>query len=208
MIVEGTVPFITSDSIVKTPSNHTLYAQYRNLSYHNDGPIVFDGTNFIDANVNPYSRANLDKDFTIEFDIVDVDPANATSNVFQPTIISSKDEDNPVSGELVPGFVARLNKNNVSSITVTSWWGSEHKTTLDPSRTTIHVEITRTDGVVKMIYTYPNAAAKEFVLAIQDDWDVNLYSMSPITFGATYINGEPQRFFMGTLANIDIQIEE
>ena len=186
----------------------TLYAQYRNLSYHNDGPIVFDGTNFIDANVNPYSRANLDKDFTIEFDIVDVDPANATSNVFQPTIISSKDEDNPVSGELVPGFVARLNKNNVSSITVTSWWGSEHKTTLDPSRTTIHVEITRRDGVVKMIYTYPNAAAKEFVLAIQDDWDVNLYSMSPITFGATYINGEPQRFFMGTLANIDIQIEE
>ncbi len=185
-----------------------LYAQYRNYSYHYDGPIVFDGTNYIDANVNPYCRANLNKDFTVSFDIVYVDPANGTSDVFQPTIISSKDEDNVVAGELVPGFVIRLNKNNASSIAVTSWWGIERKTTMDPTRTTIHVEIKRENGLVKMKYTYPNATTKEFLLADQDDWDVNLYSMAPITFGATYINGEPQRYFMGTIANIDIQIDE
>ena len=185
----------------------TLYAQYGNLSYHYDGIVEFDGTNYLDTKVNIYCRTNLDRDFKIEFDILSVDPANATSNEEQPTILNTKDEDNVVTGNLVPGFTARLNSNSITQITVTSFWGAEKRNNIPASPVPIHMVVTRVDGIIKLNYTQ-NGVTKELLLADQSTWDLNSYSPTYTTFGAAYIQGEVVRHFIGTLANIDIQVYE
>lgn len=184
----------------------TLYAQYEKSEYRNDGEITFDGVDdYIDTGINLYSNAAIDKDFTISFDVIEIDPENA--NMYQATIMNAKEETYPA--ELVPGFVTRF-EGDVNNIRVKSRWGtSSTDNSIRARQLPIHFEFTRTNGVVKMTYsTDGGATTTEKVLYNQGVWDLDYNWSSTVTFGAVYKDGEYQRFFKGKLANLVIQIED
>ena len=197
----------------------TLYAQYGSREFHYDGEITFDGTNYLDTGVNIYNVANLDKDFTIEYDIISISDNLLTGDETQPTIMNAKDEDNIISeSNEVPGFVTRIQiskKNNVNVMelrTIGRWGNTKNELqALSPDKAPIHVKYTRTDGAVRATYTYEEDGVTKTITKVlydQDNWELNKHCATNIVFGATYINGTPTRFFKGTLANISVVVDE
>ena len=186
----------------------TLYAQYGKREYHYAGEITFDGVDdYIDTEVNLYSGVNIDKDFDISFDLIYADPINA--NVYQPTILNAKDESHIISGttNMVPGFVVRFN-GKYSPIDIKGRWGSKDSSdTVATANTPIHFEFHRRNGVVTSTYSYNDGANTHTItLYNQNDWTLESNCGSTVTIGAIVKNGVPDRFFTGTLADIDIVV--
>lgn len=186
----------------------TLYAQYGKREYHYEGEITFNGVDdYIDTEVNLYSGVNIDKDFDISFDLIYADPINA--NVYQPTILNAKDESHIISGttNMVPGFVVRFN-GKYSPIDIKGRWGSKDSSdTVATANTPIHFEFHRRNGVVTSTYSYNDGANTHTItLYNQGDWSLESNCGSTVTIGAIVKNGVPDRFFTGTLADIDIVV--
>ena len=184
----------------------TLYAQYGKSEYHYTGEITFDGVDdYIDTEVNLYSAVNRNKDYDISFDVIYVDPSNPTEGNVQPTIFNGKDE-TQLNNNRAPGFAVRLNDTS-SPVVVTSSWGTEnHQYSVNSSNVPIHYEIKRRDGIVTLVYSYGTYTSNVLTMYNQNSWEINTVSPTTITLGATYINGVPDRFFKGTIANVDIQL--
>ncbi len=187
----------------------TLYAQYGKREYHHAGEITFNGVDdYIDTEVNLYSAVNIDKDFDISFDLISADPINGT--VYQPTIINAKDEEHIISGteNMVPGFVVRFN-GKYSPIDIKGRWGSRDASDTVPieNNMPIHFEFHRRNGVITSTYSYNDGANTHTVTLInQSNWSLESNCNSNITIGARVINGVADRFFTGTLADIDIVV--
>ena len=181
-----------------------LYAHYGKREYHYNGEITFDGIDdYIDTEVNIYSAVNIDKDFTISFDVIYVDPANADAD--QATILSGKDENNIISGNHVPGFAVRFN-GSASPINITARWGDHDASgTVSSNNVPIHFEFTRVNGVVTCTYSY-NGTDHVIDLYDQADWTLTANNNTNVTFGAIIKDNAPDRFFTGTLANIDVVV--
>ena len=187
----------------------TLYAQYGKREYHHAGEITFDGVDdYVDTEVNLYSGVNIDKDFDISFDLIYADPINGT--VYQPTILNAKDEEHIISGttNMVPGFVVRFN-GKYSPVDIKGRWGSTDSSGNVPieNNMPVHFEFHRRDGVVTATYSYNDGAnTRTITLFDQSGWSLESNCNSNITIGARVINGVADRFFTGTLANIDIVV--
>ena len=186
----------------------TLYAQYGKREYHHDGEITFDGVDdYIDTGVNIYSGVNINKDFDISFDLIYADQING--RVYQPTILNAKDESHIISGttNMVPGFVVRFN-GRYSPIDIKARWGSRDSSDNVPTgNVPIHFEFHRRGGVVTSTYSYNDGANTHTItLYDQSEWLLESNCNSNITIGAIVKNGVPDRFFTGTLADIDIVV--
>ena len=186
----------------------TLYARYGKREYHHDGEITFNGVDdYVDTEINLYSAVNIDKDFDISFDLIYADPINGT--VYQPTILNAKDEDHIISGttNLVPGFVVRFN-SSYSPLDIKGRWGSKDSTDhVATDNVPIHFEFHRRNGVVTSTYSYNDGANTHTItLYDQKTWSLESNNNENITLGARVMNGVADRFFTGTLANIDIVV--
>lgn len=175
----------------KDPETGVWNLRQSNLDayYEKKGEVVFDGTNYIDTGIYLFSEANVNKDFEISFDIV---ARNTTGG--QATLLNTMDE----SGGPYPGFVYRIESGDRLIVNSN---GSENNTITNPSNNVSKVKIKRTDG---KIYLNINDTTDQMVLDMKNlarTFDV------PVTFGSSLNgSGAPQRFFKGTLANLEIKI--
>lgn len=151
--------------------------------------IVFDGTNYIDTEIQLFSEENIKKNFEISFDITNAD-SNQTP---QATIVNSMLEQSPY-----PGFVFRL-QTNVTQI--------EFNSPKIANKTGINLSTTN-KIVIKRIND-------EYFIQVNDNalQRIGTYSGSTFenstTLGASIDgNGNPWRFFKGTLSNVHIKLFE
>lgn len=176
-----------------------------NQIYINLDEVNFTGSNHLDTGVYYQTSTALDKDYDIAFDIVHIDDANKTSGQEQPTIMNAKDEDN----NMYPGNVVRLNTRSTDPIQISGRWNTT-RTTKNITNTgeVIHVVITRRGGQVKGRATYEGFDSGTFNLYNQSSWTINQYTNNTITFGARQYNGGYDRYFIGTVSNIQVLLYE
>ena len=155
--------------------------------------LVFDGTNYINTGIYLFSAENINKNFEISFDIVSRD---TTDNL--ATIVSCMDE----SGSPWPGIVYRVQSETLDefSANTTTLLGVENRY----NKSNINkVTIKKLDG---FLYINFNDGQDEQLL------DMSTFTQPinvPLTIGATLDrNGNPWRYFKGTISNIDIKITE
>ena len=96
--------------------NIILYAKWRTgivreEEYSYEGEYVFTGSNYIDTGVYLYSNENVNRNFIISFDIIEVD----SSNVNHSALMNSMDESkSPWNGNVVKVSVNGSNKSSFS----------------------------------------------------------------------------------------------
>lgn len=170
-----------------------LYAIWSLATYTYTGNYVFDRSTYIDTGIYLFSRENVDKDFDIAFEIVD-----RISTANQATLISAMDE----SGSPWPGFVYRVSNGSEDEINVNV--NGSIKVTKKYRRTdTNKVVIKRRSGV---IYISINDGADSKVL---DMTTLNKTFNVPLTIGSSLTaGGAPQRYFEGTLKDINVTLYE
>ena len=208
-----------------TPSDDTtLYAKWNGVYYHYriSGVREYSGTtgDYDDSGIVLYNKDNIDRDFEINFDLVEY----GKSSFEQPTVMNGKYEKKSLN---YPGFVVRFNPGNSEGwkkMQITSRWGTssteryiDHSDLwLDPAEADkpLHVKITRIDGVVKATYSteYEGTSipAQGTTITLFDQNASNAPDLpdnvpTTVTFGATVNEqGIPMRFFKGKLANIEV----
>ena len=136
---------------------------------------------------------NVDKDFDIAFEIVD-----RISTANQATLISAMDE----SGSPWPGIVYRISNGSEDEIIV-NVNGSTKVTKKYRRKEKNKVVIKRRSGV---IYISINDGADSKVL---DMTSLNKTFNVPLTIGSSLTaGGAPQRYFEGTLKDINVTLYE
>ena len=162
--------------------------------YSFEDEYVFDGTNYLDTGISLYSEENINKNFEMSFNIVNI----ANDNVNQNTIVSSMDE----SGSPWPGHNVKVmvesgkQRVKIESNSNTSSTGDVYA----PDNIT-NIKIIRIDN--KLYYSFDGNSCKQInnFTGFTDTFD------SPITFGAGFDEkNKLRRFFKGTLSNIKIKI--
>ena len=153
--------------------------------------LVFDGTNYINTGIALFSEENFDKDFEIYFEIADVGENQET----QSTLMNAKNE----TGSPWPGMVYRIYGTNEYELSASNYVSSSKPRS--SIATTKKVSIKRENG---MLYIKINDGSYTRLLdmsLIPSTFDV------PVTFGASLDgNGNPQRYFVGTLENVHINL--
>ena len=176
-----------------------------NKIYINLDESVFTGSNHLDTGIEFQTLDTLDKDYDIVFDIVVIDDANKTSGQTQPTIMNAKDEDN----NMYPGNVVRLNTNSIDPVQLSGRWNNTRVTkNFTNTDEVIHVVVQRRSGVVKGRATSASNDTGTFTYYNQANWQINQYTNNTITFGARQISSGYDRYFIGTLANIQVLLYE
>lgn len=176
-----------------------------NKIYINLDESVFTGSNHLDTGIEFQTLDTLDKDYDIVFDIVVIDDANKTSGQTQPTIMNAKDEDN----NMYPGNVVRLNTNSIDPVQLSGRWNNSRVTkNFTNTDEVIHVIVQRRGGIVKGRATSASNDTGTFTLYNQANWQINQYTNNTITFGARQYNGSYDRYFIGTLENIQVLLYE
>ncbi len=196
-------------------NNDTFYAKWNTTYYQytEEETIYFDGVDdYLDLGINFYSEENIDKDFTISFDLLEVSPDNAiggTQNgMEQPTILNVKDETYVNNW---PGFVVRLNTGSAANVYIKSKWNGRDggNAQFNRNELPVHLEFTRVNGVVSVTYTNVNGTVTTKQLYNQNSAPLTRYSPLNVVFGATQgQNGEYKRFFKGAIANINVEMNE
>ena len=193
----GSTYTVTKDATLEVD---LIYDSFSSI-YVNLDPITFNGSNYLDTGVLYQSSDTYNTDYDIAFDIVYIDPGNKTSGQEQPTIMNAKDEDNT----LYPGNVVRLNTRSVDPVQISGRWNNTRVTkNLSTDGTTIHVVITRRGGVVKGRGYNDTYDTGTFTYYNQANWQLNSYTNNTVTFGARQYNGGYDRFFMGTITNVQV----
>ena len=189
----------------------TIYAKWHSEyeNYTHIPLIAFNGVDeFLDTGINLYSEDNLNKDFDITFDIVDIDYSYQASGAQQqPTIMNSKDE----SQNTYPGFVLRFNTNNSNAIYSVYRWNSLNSNKQFSSTTLpIHITYKRRNGVVTFSAATDNTTYyNDLQLFNQSTWTLTQYHSKNVVFGSSYNSaGVAFRFFKGSLANIEVTAYE
>ena len=189
----------------------TLYAQYLKNVYNKPGDTVFDGTDntFLDTGINMYTSTTIDKDFEIRFTVTAVGSTNNYDN--QATIINCKDESNPKW----PGFHLRFNKSSATIINPGYKWannigsGSTNVANISTSNLPIEFIFRRQAGKVTVQYKYTGYDSGIKSMYNQATWDLDQFFPDNISFGGIYdSNHQPDRFFTGTVSDIEIFLED
>lgn len=186
------VGFLDDNAIINdfNPQKDTVMK----TKYEYIGSYEFDGESYIDTGLCLFTQENIYKDFEISFNIDSVDPDNES----QATIVNVKNE----RINSYPGFVYRIYPTTDNTIRFESKGGSGsgarnkikdvHKVKI--SRIDSKIYLTINDGESKEVYNFTGFG--------------NFYEV-PLTIGASLdSNGNPFRFFKGSLSNIVIKVEE
>ena len=185
----------------------TLYAIYEKIEYAQSGVISFNGTSdYIDTGVNLYTANTINKDFDLVFTVTEVDAFNATGSI-QRTIMNSKDE----SSNKYPGFVVRFNRGESTPIRTAARWSNGNSNIADQvasNKVPITFRYRRREGIVYLSYFYEGYDSGWTTLYNQSSWQLTQYFPTNITFGAAYINGVADRFFKGSVRDIQIAVAE
>ncbi|MCR5185610.1 MAG: InlB B-repeat-containing protein [Clostridia bacterium] len=168
-----------------------LYANYlEDINYSYPGDYEFTGSNYINTGISLFSEENINRNFEVSFEI-----KQRNTSTKQATILSAMDE----TGIPWPGIVYRILDGTSEELgaNVTE----QIKSQKSYKRANIQkVSIKRVNGIL-----YVN---------INDTVDTQFLDMttlttpfdSPLVFGASLNrHGNPQRYFKGTLSNMDIK---
>lgn len=169
-----------------------LYAIYGKSTYTNPGPIVFDGTNYLNTEVPVFSNSFINRDFELSFTIDSID-TNANLN----TLVSCMREVSPY-----PGLVFRYSTQNSGSYAVVGNFGSNGSVKLNRyiALTSTNIVIKRENGVLFMSV---NGGQFE---RLQDTSNTPSFEV-PLTIGASLNNNsQPFRYFKGTVSNISLVV--
>ena len=188
---------VTKDATIEVD---LIYDSFSSI-YVNLDPITFDGTNHLDTGVLYQTSDTYNTDYDIAFDIVYIDPANKTSGQEQPTIMNAKDEDH----NLYPGNVVRLNTRSTDPVQLSGRWNNTRVTkNLTTDGTVIHVVISRRGGVVKGRGYNDTNDTGTFTYYNQANWQLDGFTNNTVTFGARQYNGGYDRYFIGTISNVQV----
>ena len=192
---DGTGTSYTQNQMVKNLSNVEndvvkLYAIWYPAEYSYEGEIEFTGSNYIDTGIRLFTDQTVDKDFDISFEIV-----QRVSTGGQATIMSAMDE----TGSPWPGIVYRIKSSTYDEISANV--NASAKIEIDYPNDINKVLLKRRNGI---LYVSFNDGEDEQLLdmtAFDKTFDV------PLTFGCNLNgSGKPQRYFKGTLKNMNIKI--
>ncbi len=171
----------------------TLYAMWAEDVYSNQSEVVFNGNNSINTGMYLFSTQNVNKNFEIYFEIVN---RNSTGDL--ATIASAMDE----SGSPWPGIVYRIQSNTTDSLAANANNDDRVEKSYDRN-TTSTVAIKRKNGI---LYMNINHTEDEMVLDMSNM--ISTFNV-PLTFGCSLNgNGNPQRYFNGTLKNLKVILYE
>lgn len=160
-----------------------------------DSPQTFSGNNYINTGINFFSQENINQNFEISFTI---DSYNL-NQVRYGTLINCMDEYNTE----YPGFAFRINAEINKFEMVANNKGNnqvqfEHEYEYSKIK---KVKIKRINK--KLYYSYNDGDYYE----IQNYTNFTQYFNVPLTFGASLDeNGNPYRYFNGTLSNIKVKL--
>lgn len=89
-------------------------------------------------------------------------------------------------------------------------WGGGNITisTVKVTYLPVHYEFRRRDGIVYYKYSYNGFDSGWVELYNQSNWNLNQYYTDNIVFGARIVNGSYDRFFKGTVSDIEIAVAE
>ncbi len=195
--------YVVNEDTVLYAKWHSIYEEYDNMQV-----ISFDGVDDkIDTGINLYSEDNINKDFELSFDVVDIDrDFIRDSSHLQVSIMNSKDE----SQNTYPGFVARFNTGSADKININYRWGSFNSSkNIVTTSLPIHFEISRREGIVYLQASSAAATISEVKLFDQSTYTLTKYSPTNLVFGCSYdSSGNPFRFFKGDLANLSVVAHE
>jgi predicted ATP-dependent endonuclease of OLD family len=171
----------------------TLYAIYSRERYFHSGNYVFDGTNYIDTGIRLFDEKNVNRNFEVSFEIIE-----RGSNANQATLMNSIDE----SGSPWPGFVYRMQNQNqyeicanvAQSVSVNPKYTASSTSKVVLRRINNKFYCITNDGKPQELVDYSGLVAP---------FD------APLSIGASLdVNGNPQRYFVGTLSDVKITIFE
>jgi hypothetical protein len=148
---------------------------------------------YIDTGINLFSTDTIDKDFTIEFDVVSV----ASGNTSLATLMNSYNE----AGTPNSGLIYRIESSNLAFRVIKQ----DNTFVLKKEKSGAkHIKISRKNG---NYYLKTSEQTGEELL--MDTTNFSTSGGQNVTFGSsTDQNGDPWRFFKGTLANMTIKLEE
>ena len=208
---------VTADTVITGET--TFYAQYKyymstvfshtaEVKFNGQGVNIestdtrFTNSDYINTGVSLFSEANFDKDFEINFEIVNFD---LTENVSQATLLAAKYEKESLN---YPGFVFRRYTSDKKKVEMTArvtTSGNGFTKQLDVS-TVQKVKVTRKNG---KIYYSINDESLTLVCDTQQLTNRGIRFDTPVAFGAalTETNGT-MRHAKATLKNISIKLED
>lgn len=162
-------------------------------SYIMDDDIEFTGFNNVYTPVKPFSEENFQKNFYVSFEIKE-----DNSTVFQSTLVNAKLEN---EGKGYPGFVFRKTTSYYEiSANVDD---KVYKRISNLPLTTQKVEILRLNK--KLYYRLDE---NKFIELLDFSSFTNYFD-EPLVIGSSInSNGNPQRYFIGTLSNIVVEYLE
>ena len=164
------------------------------VAYQHDGPYTFDGeSDYIDTGLTLFSADKANKDFEISFNIDSI----ADGYVNQATIVNAKNE----RITSYPGFVYRLYiKDKTVKLEAKAGTGSGATNKQSDVQS---VKISRIDSII-----YISINGGTYKQAYDFTGFTNFFDV-PLTIGASLDkNGNPFRFFKGTLSDIIVKIEQ
>ncbi len=179
----------------------TLYAIWEEIidsgeiktTFNYGQTLSFDGTSYLDTNMELFSSENYNMDFTVSTKIESISKNSSQSGGYG-TIISEMDE----TGKPYPGFVFRSAKGNtIYEFARNSTQQLTDVPTYDISDVS-YVEISRNNHILD-IQTNADQIANSFDSTGAPNFNI------PLTFGAAIDGtGNPFRYFKGELSNSKI----
>lgn len=171
------------------------YEQEEELDQNFNGKIYkgehsFNGEDFLNTEICLYSEENINKNFEISFDIINVGGAN----VFRSTLLSSMNE----SGSPWPGHNVKITEEGTLKIESNSNTSSTGDISIPAS--TKNVKIVRINHILYCSFDGRKCVKLNDFTGFTDYFDV------PVTFGGALDgNNNPMRYFYGTIANMYIK---
>lgn len=185
---------IESTTQVTINNDQTLYARWGNSgnkNYAYNGDYVFDGTNYIDTGVYLFSEENISKNFEVSFEI-----KQRVSKIQYPTMVSAMDE----TGSPWPGIVYRLKSATQDELAANASTSSNVNKIYQNS-TVNKVSIKRINNIIYICFNDEfDTRVVDFSSMLSNPFEI------PVTFGAALdSDGNPFRYFNGTLANMSVE---
>ena len=184
---------IVSTTKVAITKNQTLYARweiYSEYTYLYEGDYTFDGTNYIDTGIYLFSEENISKNFEISFEI----KQRISKNQY-PAMVSAMDE----TGSPWPGIVYRVKSSTQDEFAANA--STLEKVNKTYQNTINKVSIKRVNNIIYIAFEDGfDTKVADFSSMLSNPFDISL------TFGAQIdANGNPFRYFNGTLANMSVK---
>lgn len=172
----------------------TLYAFWRKninseVAYDSPGIHVFDGTNYIDTGVYLYTDENVNKNFMMSFNIVEI----GEGNVNQSTLMNSMFE----KADPWPGHVVKLSQKVGMKTYLESNSNTDGEGNVIVPSTVSNIRIFRIDNYMYYSFDGSNLIRINDYNGFTDTFDI------PVYFGASNDGfGNVYRYFIGTLSDL------